>query len=64
MYNDKEGRFSGLLEVYKNKGEIFRKFQMGYPLLVVRLICGRYYCICKKDIAVEVKHTEYLETIC
>lgn len=63
-FKDEEGRLSGLLKVYKNKGEILRMFQMSYPLSVVRLICGRFYCVCRKDIAVEVKCTEYLETIC
>lgn len=63
-FKDEAGRLSGLFKVYKNKGEILRMFQMSYPLSVVRLICGRFYCVCRKDIAVEVKRTEYLETIC
>lgn len=62
--SDETGNFSGLFKVYKNKEELLRIIQMGYPLSVVRLICGRFFCVCKKDITVEVKHTEYLESIC
>ena len=62
--SDEVGKFSGLLKVYKNKEELLRTFQMGYPLSVVRLICGRFFCVCKKGITVEVKRTEFLESIC
>jgi hypothetical protein len=62
--SDEVGKFSGLLKVYKNKEELLRTFQMGYPLSVVRLICGRFFCVCKKGITVEVKCTEFLESIC
>lgn len=61
---DENCRFIGLLKVYKNKVELLRMFQMGYPLSVIRLICGRFYCVCKQELAVEVKHTEYIGSIC
>jgi hypothetical protein len=37
---------------------------MGYPLSVIRLICGRYFGVCKHNITVELKHVEYVESIC
>ncbi len=46
MSNDEKGRYSGLLEVYKNNEEISRMFQMGYLLSVVWVVCGSFYCFC------------------
>jgi hypothetical protein len=62
--NSQNCRFSGLIKVYKNREELMRMIQMGYPLSVVRLNSERFYCVCKKGITVEVTRTQYLESIC